>query len=102
MIPAGISTALTSLEDQVSAAQPLPQASHATLLALQLNAGALVETIDETLKATSLLDTWTPPPAAPDMASGFLTVLENGKDESALSLMRGVVGRVAANLDQIT
>ena len=99
-IPASITTALTSLENQVNAATPLANASQATRTALKLNAAALVANIQSTLTATSILDTWVAP-TDPGLIAGVLTLETAAEDESNLSLMRGVVGRAASNLDQL-
>ena len=100
-IPASITTALTSLESQVNAATPLANASQATRTALKLNAAALVANIQSTLTATSILDTWVAPTDPGLIIAGVLTLETAAEDESNLSLMRGVVGRAASNLDQL-
>ena len=100
-ISASITTALTSLEAQVAAAQPLANASQATRTALKLNAGALVADIQTALVASSLLDTWTPSTDPAVIVAGVNSVVTAAQDENTLSLMRGVVGRAASNLDQL-
>jgi hypothetical protein len=101
MIPTSVSVELLDLQTQVAQASPLDQASGATIKALQLNAGNLVEDIQAALVATSILDGWVAPTDPASMATGFATVAEAGSDQQALSLMRGIVGRVASNLDQL-
>ncbi|MBR0693683.1 hypothetical protein [Bradyrhizobium lablabi] len=101
-IPANIATEIGSLQQQVAEAVPLAQASHATVTALQLNAGNLVNDIQSALTATSTLDTWVPPVDAPSMVIGFDAVVTAAEDQANLSLMRGVVGRVSANLNQLS
>ena len=100
-ISASITTALTSLQAQVAAAQPLANASQATRTALKLNAGALVASIQASLVAPSLLDTWTPTTDPAVIVAGVNSVVTAARDENTLSLMRGVVGRAASNLDQL-
>jgi hypothetical protein len=100
-ISASITTALTSLQAQVAAAQPLANASQATRTALKLNAGALVADIQTALVASSLLDTWTPSTDPAVIVAGVNSVVTAAQDENTLSLMRGVVGRAASNLDQL-
>ena len=100
-ISASITTALTSLQAQVAAAQPLANASQATRTALKLNAGALVADIQAALVAPSLLDTWTPSTDPSVIVAGVNSVVTAAQDENTLSLMRGVVGRAASNLDQL-
>jgi hypothetical protein len=97
-----IFTDLTNLEAQVSAATPLANASHSTIVALQLNATNLLTEIQAALVATpNLLDTYTAPNDPATMVSGYLGVLAIAQDQNNLSLMRGVVGRATSNLEQI-
>ena len=101
-VSADIYTAFSSLQDQVQAASPLSAASRPTILAIQLNAGNLVAQVQSALTpATSLLDTWTAPVDAPSMITGVLSVYSAGLDQSTLSLMRGVAGRAASNVNQL-
>jgi len=112
-IPANITTELTSLQAQVKAATPLNNANFATIKAMQLNAVNLVSDIQFALTTTKLipnivlttdsvlLDTWVAPVDAISMVTGFNAVVVAGDNQNALSLMRGVVGRVASNLDQL-
>jgi hypothetical protein len=100
-IPANITSELTFLENQVTAAKPLANAPYATVKAMQLNAGNLVNDIQTALTATSTLDTWVAPIDAPTMVTGFDAIVTAAQDQSTLSLMRGVVGRAASNLDQL-
>lgn len=100
-IPSNITTAWNSLQAQVNAAKPLNQASHATVTALQLNAGNLVASIQSALTATSTLDSWAAPADAISIVAGFNNIVTAAGDQSTLSLMLGVAGRAAANLDMI-
>lgn len=101
-IPSNITTELTDLEAQVQAASPLASASYATVKAMQLNAGNLVNDIQTALTATNVLDTWAAPIDPISIIAGFQTVATAGDDQSNLALMRGVVGRATANLEQLT
>lgn len=100
-ISSKISDALASLQSQVGAASPLNKASSATITALKLNAAQLVDDVEAALVTTSLLDTWVAPADAQSITSGFLDVLTSAQDQSTLSYIRGVTGRVASNLDQL-
>jgi hypothetical protein len=101
-IPENITIELTSLQAQVTAAVPLEDANHATITALQLNAGNLVADVQAALVAPTVLDTWIAPTEPTTIISGVLDVVTAATDNSDLSLLRGVTGRVAANLDQFT
>lgn len=101
MISATITTALASLQNQVTDAMPLVNASQATRAALKLNAAALVSDIQTALTAASVLDTWVAPTDPLSIVAGFLPVVTAAEDQSELSLMRGVCGRAASNLDQL-
>ena len=112
-IPTNITTELASLQAQVKAATPLNNAPFATIKAMQLNAGNLVSDIQFALTTIKLvpnivlttdsllLDTWLPPPDPISMVTGFNAVVVSGDNQRDLSLMRGVVGRAASNLDQL-
>ncbi len=100
-IPANITAEATALRAQVAANQPLANASSATKTAMQLNAGNLVADVQAALTAKTVLDTFTAPVDAASIITGFQAVVQAGEDSSDLSLMRGVVGRVASNLDQL-
>lgn len=100
-IPSNISSELLGLQTQLAAASPLNSASFAVVKALQLNAANLVGDIDTALVASSLLDTWLPPPDPISIVAGFWTVVTAATDQDTLSLMRGIVGRSSANLDQL-
>jgi hypothetical protein len=100
-ISAQITTELQSLQAQVAAASPLTNANFAAVKAMQLNAGQLVSDVQASLVTSSPLDTWVAPTDPQSMIAGFAGVVGAGVDQSKLSLMRGVVGRVASNLGQL-
>jgi hypothetical protein len=113
-IPSSVTTALTSLQAQVAAALPLESASRATIQALQLNAAALVAAIDTALANASTMnglvptgatpptiDSWIAPVAPEDIIAGIQAMYVSATDQWKLSVMRGLVGRVASNLDQL-
>lgn len=112
-IPTNITTELANLQAQVKAATPLSNAPFATIKAMQLNAGNLVADIQSALTTTKLipnivlttdsvlLDTWVAPVDPVSMVTGFNAVVVAGNNQNDLSLKRGVVGRVASNLDQL-
>lgn len=97
-----ITSELTSLQLQVQAASPLAQATPATLIAIKLNAAKLVSDLQSALVAPSLLDTWTAPTDPASIALGLLGVSTAAADQNTISLMRGIVGRAASNVDQIS
>lgn len=100
-IPSNIVTELAELQAQVQAATPLGNASYATIKAMQLNAGNLVNDIATALAETSTLDTWSAPTDAPSIISGFDGIVTANDDQSNLALQGGIVGRVSLNLDQL-
>lgn len=100
-ISSSITTALQSLINQVAAAKPVASASQPTRTALKLNAANLVASIQSALVAPSLLDTWVAPIDAPSIVAGVLQLVSAAQDQSNMSVMRGTVGRVASNLDQL-
>ena len=98
---ANIQTELATLQAQVTAATPLANAPFAAVKAMQLNAGNLVNDIQTALTTVSVLDTWVAPVDPISMVNGFNLEVTASIDQNNLSLMRGVVGRVASNLDQL-
>jgi hypothetical protein len=100
-IAASITSELTSLQLQVQAASPLAQAPRATLIAIKLNAAQLVGDLQAALDAPSPLDSFAAPTDPASIAAGVLSVAEVASDQSSLSLMRGVAGRAASNINQI-
>lgn len=102
MIPANITSEWNYLEAQVAAAnKPLQNNSFATIRALQLNAGNLLDDVQTALTTTTLLDTWAPITDPNVIISGFAAVVTAAQDQSNLALRRGVIGRVKSNLDQL-
>src|SRR5262245_5498911 len=112
-IPASVTNALAALQAQVSAALPLETASRPTIQAIQLNAASLVSQVDTalanaatlsksgTLGVTATIDTWVAPVAPEDIITGVTSMLTSVIDQWKLAVMRGLVGRVASNLDQL-
>lgn len=102
MIPADITSQLQFLEAQVQQYQPLASAPRAGVSAMQLNAAALVVSVQDALVAPgNLLDTWTSSQSSPVTIAGLLQVAQAATDQSNLSLLRGIAGRVASNLNQL-
>lgn len=99
-ISANIITEITFLESQVQQYTPLANAPHAAIVAMQLNAAKLVSDVQAALVATSLLDTYVAAVDQVTIISGVLTVFTAADDQANLALKRGIVGRVASNLDQ--
>jgi len=103
MIPANILTEINSLETQTAAASPLESASRATVISLQLNAEQLVSDVQTALVApNNTLDTFVAPVDPVAIIRGVLGLRHAADDQMNLSLIRGVVGRAASNLDQLT
>lgn len=112
-IPANIMTEIASLQAQTVANAPLSNASRANIIAMQLNAAQLVSDVDAAQSPLAgVLDSWTAfqpvsityPNGTIDpqqIVNGVLRLLGNAQDENAIVLMRGLVGRVADNLDQL-
>lgn len=101
MISQDIQDELVGLQEQVAAATPLENAPSATVKAIQLNAIDLTADIQAALVATGTLDNWSAPTDAPTIISGFNDIVTQATDESTLALLRGVLGRVTSNLDQL-
>lgn len=101
MISQTIQDELVELQAQVVAATPLENASTATVKAIQLNAQNLTDDLQTALVATGTLDSWDAPSDAPTIITGFSSIVEQGVDEATLSLLRGVIGRVTSNVDQL-
>jgi|SRR6185437_12538621 len=100
-ISSTITTALASLQAQLTAAAPLESASHSTIVALQLNLDNLVISTQSALTATSILDTYVAPTDPISIIPGILQLTTAATDAANLSLMSGSVGRVNHNLDQL-
>jgi hypothetical protein len=103
-MPQRIADQFTFIQKQINAAIPLAAASHATVVALQLNAVNLVNDCEATQGTLAgALDTyvWTPgdDPAAITAAIQGLNM--NGTDEANIVLLRGLAGRMASNLNQL-
>lgn len=100
-ISAKILSEIANLQAQVAAAAPVANAPFTTIKAMQLNAINLVSDVQSALVAPSILDGWLAPPDPASIVAGFNIEVVAADDESNLSLMRGVVGRVVSNLDQL-
>jgi hypothetical protein len=101
-VPTAITTELADLQAQVTAAQPLAQASQATVTAIKMNAATLVAAIDTAINAaTGKLDTWAAPVDPLTIIAGIQAVAVNADDQADLTNMRGFVGRATSNLNQV-
>jgi hypothetical protein len=101
MIAQAIQDALAELQAQVIAASPLENAATADVKAIQLNAVDLTEALQEALVATGTLDSWSAPTDAPTIIGGYDDIVTQATDEATLALMRGVLGRVTSNVEQL-
>lgn len=112
-IPANILAEIANLKAQTQANVPLQNAPRPNVIAMQLNAAQLVVDADAAqFPLAGVLDTWTAfspvsiiyPNGTIDpqqIVNGVLQLLGNAQDENAIVLIRGLVGRVADNLDQL-
>jgi hypothetical protein len=101
MISLSIQTNLLTLQAQVVDATPLEDATTSVVKAIQLNTTDLVEEVQAALIAPGTLDNWSAPSDAPSMIEGFNDIVTQATDESNLALLRGVLGRVLANVGQL-
>lgn len=101
MIAQAIQDELVELEAQVVAATPLENASTPTVKAIQLNAVNLTADLQAALVATGTLDSWDAPIDAPTIISMYNDIVTQGTDEATLALLRGIIGRVTSNVDQL-
>jgi hypothetical protein len=98
MIPATVSTGISSLLAGVTAAFPLSQANISTLGALQQQAHGLIVTIDAALLADDA-NMVAPPLKDPQTYATQLVALTTlAQEEAKLSELRALVGRSAVNL----
>lgn len=112
-ISAAIFAALSSLQAQVIAAGVLEAAPRSTVIALQLNAANLVTMVQQALVGGAVtatgastttgvvLDTPITDTDAVAIINDVLNVAQVSYDQRDLALMRGLVGRVASNLNQL-
>jgi hypothetical protein len=102
MIPVNITTDLNTLKAQTVQYNPLENAPRAAVTAMQLNAANLVQEVQAALVVPNdPLDTFVPPVDPDAIVSSVLSIVDRVTDQSNLSLLRGVVGRVSINLDQL-
>ncbi len=98
-VPANITTELTALQAQVTAASPLQSASFATLKALQLNSEQLeTDTTIALYDAAGQLDTWVAPRNVIGIISGFQGAVGSALDEWRLLDMLSVISRANLNV----
>lgn len=101
-IPSYITTELTNLQKQVAAATPLVSASRPTIVAMQLNAAQLVSDVQAALTApNNILDIQVTASDPLTIIPAVLGELTAAQDQTRLATMRGIVGRVASNLNQL-
>ena len=100
-IPASIQAQIAALSTAFNAATPLAGAPRASVKALQVNAGALVAAVDSALlSAAGALDTFAPASDVSATVDELAALLVAAQNQSDLAALRGVVGRIASNLDQ--
>lgn len=101
-LPVNIVVEAQFLQSQVKQFSPLANAPHAAIMAMKLNAANLVSDVQAALTATSNLDNLTFPTDVGLMVTTMLSVLTTAQSQTSLSLARGVFGRSASNLDQLS
>ena len=100
-LPTSITADLANLQTAYASAAPLATAPATTVYALSVQAGSVVSDLDSAvLAASGALDTYTAPVMAPAIATGVLGLLTASQTQSALTDIRGYVGRIALNLAQ--
>lgn len=103
MIPASITGAISALATSITAAAPLAAAPRTVLGAIQTEAGSLVASVDAAvLGAAGALDGPDPLGMPAVIVSELTALAVAAVDQSDLSTIRGYVGRVATNLNQVT
>lgn len=101
-LPATVTTELASLEAQVKAASPLDQASWQTVRAMQLNADQLLSDVEAAqYSLIGQLDTWVASTQPEPIIVGVVQVYNSAVDEASITQLRGIIGRVASNLNQL-
>jgi hypothetical protein len=104
-IPKSIVSEFTNIQSQINAAVPLARASHATVIALQLNAAQLVsdcEQAEGTLAGALDTYVWIPGDDPAKITSAIVGLNGNAADEANIALLRGLAGRMASNLNQLS
>ena len=101
VLPANITADMANLQTAYASAAPLTTAPSTTVYALYVQAEAAVSDLDAAvLAASGSLDTYLAPTMAPAIATGVLGLLTACQTQSALTDIRGYVGRVALNIGQ--
>lgn len=101
-IPANITAEIAFLQSQVKQNKPLTSAPRAQVVAMKLNAAQLVADTDAALLAAAgTLDTWTTPVGVAQIISGIEAISASATNQSDIALCRGIVGRVASNINQL-
>ena len=101
-IPAQITTDLNNLSTAFNAATPVATAGKVVVIGLQQQADALVSEIDASENLlNAAIDGFVEPTNLPSVAAAVVNHLQNVVDQSNLAEMRGLVGRVASNLNQV-
>lgn len=101
-IPARINSDLAAIQAQVTAAAPLTSASVATVKAIQLNLDSLIEEVASAQGTTGVvLDTWGAPTDPAALALSLQGLSTSAADQSTLTDMLALLGRVNLNVDQI-
>jgi len=104
MIPQNIASQFTNIQAQINAAIPLSTASHATVVALQLNSAELVSDCEQAQGSLAgALDTyvWTSGDDPAAITSAIQGLSTNANDEADIVWLRGLAGRMASNLSQL-
>jgi len=104
-IPQTIINEFAFIQTQINAALPLTAATHATIVALQLNADQLVIDCEQAQGSlVGQLDTyvWTPGDDPVNIVVAVQGLNASAADEANIVLLRGLAGRMASNLNQLS
>lgn len=102
MIPTAISNALNALSTNFGIADPLNSAGKAAVTSLQSQAENLVSAIDASNTSMSpSIDGFVQPANIASLPGALLGLQQSVIDQSNLSQMRGFIGRVVYNLNQV-
>lgn len=103
-IPQNIVNEFAFIQAQINLAVPLTAAPHAVVVALQLNANQLVldcEQAQGTLAGQLDTYVWTPGDDPANITTAVQGLSASANDEANITLLRGLAGRMASNLNQL-
>ena len=99
MIPAAITQGVSNLNASIAALGPYLSAQTAVRRALYQQAATLASSVDSALAgATGSLDSFSGLPTPQETAAGLLGIETSAQDQTSLSDLRGVIGRMVINI----